>query len=148
VFYSCNGPVVIAARRAARKTGLKISTHKKGELSHTQVLELFRTSIMYVGHSLSDGISTSMLEAMAMGAIPIQTRTSCADEWVLDGGTGFLIVPNDTRSLKEAVIAIAHSSFDSEHARLENYKVIESRYDPAKLSAIALTYYENFRGQK
>jgi glycosyltransferase involved in cell wall biosynthesis len=49
-----------------------------------------------VGHSLSEGISTSMLEAMAMGAIPIQTCTSCADEWIINGEAGFLVEPNDT----------------------------------------------------
>jgi len=146
VFYSCNKPVLAVARRVERETGLKITTHKKGALSHAQVLDLFRTSLIYVGHSLSDGISTSMLEAMAMGAIPIQTCTSCANEWVLDGKTGFLVEPNDTESIKAAVISVLESNFDSDRARSENYKVVESRYDPDMLSAIAFTYYENLKG--
>jgi len=148
VLYSCNKPVLSAARRVSRETGLRITTYKKGALSHAEVLGLFRTSLIYVGHSLSDGISTSMLEAMAMGAIPIQTCTSCADEWVLNGETGYLVEPNDTASIKAAVISILESNFDSNHARSENYKVIESRYDPIKLRAIASTYYENFRGPR
>jgi glycosyltransferase involved in cell wall biosynthesis len=146
VFYSCNKPVLAAARKVERETGLKITTYKKGALSHAQVLALFRTSLIYVGHSLSDGISTSMLEAMAMGAIPIQTCTSCADEWVLEGETGFLVEPNDTEAIKAAIISVLKSNFDSHHARGENYKVIESRYDPIQLGAIAANYYENFRG--
>jgi glycosyltransferase involved in cell wall biosynthesis len=145
VLYSCNKPVFAAAKKVSRETGLKIETFKKGALSHPEVLELFRTSLIYVGHSLSDGISTSMLEAMAMGAIPIQTSTSCADEWVLDGETGFLVEPNDAESIKAAVISVVNSSFDSDSARLKSYQVIESRYDPMKLSALASTYYENFR---
>ena len=146
VFYSCNRPVLAAARRVERETGLKITTHNKGALTHAQVLDLFRTSLIYVGHSLSDGISTSMLEAMAMGAIPIQTCTSCADEWVIDGETGFLVEPNDTESINAAVVSVLESNFDSDHARSENYKVVESRYNPDMLSAIAFTYYENFKG--
>ena len=130
----------------SRETGLGITAHKKGALGHAEVLGLFRTSLIYVGHSLSDGISTSMLEAMAMGAIPIQTCTSCADEWVIDGETGFLVEPNDTESIKTAVISILKSNFDSDRARSENHKVIETRYDPVKLGAIAVTYYEDFGG--
>ena len=45
--------------------------------------------------SVTDGISTSMLEAMAMGAFPIQSNTACADEWFTDGVGGFLVDPND-----------------------------------------------------
>ena len=146
VFYSCNKPALAVARRVERETGMKITTHNRGTLSHAQVLNLFRTSLIYVGHSLSDGISTSMLEAMAMGAIPIQACTSCADEWVLDGKTGVLVEPNDTESINAAVISVVESNFDSDRARSENYKVVESRYNPDMLSAIACTYYENFRG--
>jgi len=125
---------------------MKITTHNRGTLSHAQVLDLFRTSLIYVGHSLSDGISNSVLEAMSMGAIPIQTCTSCADEWFLDGKTGFLVEPNDSESINAAVISVLESNFDSDRARSENYKVVESRYNPDMLSAIACICYENFRG--
>lgn len=100
VFYSCNNLVLAAAGQVSRATGLKIKTYKQGQLSNTQILGLFRTSIIYVGYSLSDGILTSRLEAMAIGAIPIQTCTYCADEWVLDGETRFLTAPNETESIK------------------------------------------------
>jgi glycosyltransferase involved in cell wall biosynthesis len=145
VLYSCNRPVIRAAKRAAKNSNIRITTFKKGALSHGQVLELFETSLVYIGHSLSDGISTSMLEAMAMGAVPIQTDTSCADEWIVDKQTGFLIRPYDTDLLSSALLAIVSSEFDSDYARKENYKVIEERYDPQKLGHIAAKYYEWFR---
>jgi glycosyltransferase involved in cell wall biosynthesis len=55
------------------------------------MLDLFASSRIYVGISLSDGISTSLLEAMAMGAFPIQTSTACVDEWFADGVSGYRI---------------------------------------------------------
>lgn len=39
---------------------------------------------------MSDGISTTLLEAMSRGTFPIQTSTSCAEEW-LDHGCGYLV---------------------------------------------------------
>jgi len=143
-FYSCNRPVIGAAKRAAKETGLSITTHKKGALSHQQVLSLFRQSEIYIGHSMSDGISTSMLEAMAMGAIPIQTCTSCADEWVIEGDTGFLVEPNDKAQLAKSIKRALSKDFNTEHARKQNYATIESRYSPKTLSAIAQGYYEGF----
>lgn len=145
VLYSCNRSVIRAAKRAAKSSNITIATFKKGALSHGQVLELFETSLVYIGHSLSDGISTSMLEAMAMGAIPIQTDTSCADEWIVDKQTGFLIRPYETDLLSSALLAIVSSEFDSDYARKENYKVIGARYDPQELGQIAVKYYERFR---
>ena len=145
VLYSCNRPVIRAAKRAAKSSNITITTFKKGALSHAQVLKIFETSLVYIGHSLSDGISTSMLEAMAMGAIPIQTDTSCADEWIVDKQTGFLIRPYETDLLSSALLAIVSSEFDSDYARKENYKVIGARYDPQELGQIAAKYYERFR---
>lgn len=142
VLYSCNSPVIQAAKRISKSTGIKITTHKKGALSHSQVMGLFKSSLVYVGHSLSDGISTSMVEAMAMGAIPVQTNTSCAHEWVVDSKTGFLFTPNDLDALRSAVLDIIEGRFDSDTARAENYAVIDSRYNPAKLSLIAAGYYD------
>ena len=45
----------------------------------------FQKSRIYIGCSISDGISTSFLEALANGAFPIQTNTSCANEWISKG---------------------------------------------------------------
>lgn len=143
VIYSCDRGVARAAARISKEKNIVITTHGPAKLSHDQILSIFRSSIMYVGHSLSDGISTSMLEAMAMGAIPIQTNTSCAEEWMTDGKTGFLITPQDSNALKAAVKSILSGEFDVESARRKNYEVVDDRYDPVKLQAVARTYYDN-----
>ena len=86
VVYSANVGVLRTARKVASTTGLQIKVHRKGSLTHTEMLDLFAKSKIYVGISESDGISTSLLESMAMGAIPVQTSTSCCDEWFQDSG--------------------------------------------------------------
>jgi len=65
-------------------TGLNIPARAKFLISHEQMLKLFAKSKIHVALSESDGISTSMLEAMAMGAITVQTSTACCDERVKD----------------------------------------------------------------
>jgi len=84
VVYSANRSVLKLAKQVSRKAGVEIKAFGKWAMSHTQVLEMFAKSSIYVGLSENDGIGTSMLEAMAMGAIPVQTSTACCDEWFGD----------------------------------------------------------------
>jgi glycosyltransferase involved in cell wall biosynthesis len=85
-----------------------------------------------------------MLEAMSMGAIPIQTNSSCAEEWITDQKTGLLVTPNDVEAITAAILKVVRGQFDVNRARLENYDVIDKRYNPRKLSIIATGYYEKF----
>ena len=91
VFYSCNAKTIRLVKKLKRKTGLNIEWHGKGELAHTEILDLFASARIYVGISLSDGVSTSMLEAMAMGAFPIQTSTACVDDWFVSPTHGVAV---------------------------------------------------------
>jgi hypothetical protein len=57
----------------------------RNPISHQEVLDALGRSLLYFGFSKSDGISTTFLEALIMGAYPIQTNTSCANEWISQG---------------------------------------------------------------
>jgi trehalose-6-phosphate synthase len=52
---------------------VETSPFGKGKLNHHQVPELFASARIYVVLSLSDGISTSLLEFMAIRVIRVQT---------------------------------------------------------------------------
>ena len=103
VVYSANLKTQRIARSLARRLGLDITVHAKRALSHQQMLELFASARAYLGISLSDGISTSLLEAMVAGAYPIQTNTSCADEWIVDGSTGSIVDAADIEGIAAAL---------------------------------------------
>jgi hypothetical protein len=61
------------------------------KLSHPALLEKFRSAQIYIGLSRSDGISTSFLEALNSGTYPIQSNTSCAQEWVKKGAVASIV---------------------------------------------------------
>jgi glycosyltransferase involved in cell wall biosynthesis len=138
VVYSANRSVIKLARQVAMETGLDITAHAKGSLSHQQVLELFAESKIYVGLSESDGISTSMLEAMAMGAIPVQTSTACCDEWFKDSGVA--VGEITVQSVKTAIQQGLVLAEDPENAKT-NRKTIELKANAEDVQKIALTFY-------
>jgi glycosyltransferase involved in cell wall biosynthesis len=76
--FSCNQVTLKAAKRLEAKTGLKVTAFGKGALKNDQVHQLLSESIVLVSLSKSDGVPASMLEAMANGAVPIQSDTSAA----------------------------------------------------------------------
>jgi glycosyltransferase involved in cell wall biosynthesis len=93
-------------------------------VNNTELLRYFSQSIIYIGLGVSDGISISALEAMACGAIPIQTNTSCCHEWIKDGISGF-IIPLDAEALKVAIKSILNNKIEVENAAMINLKTIE-----------------------
>lgn len=139
VVYSSNRRTIAEALKVRREAGLDISTYKIGELSHSEMLALFAKAKIYIGLSESDGISTSLLEAMAMGAIPVQTSTSCCEEWFKQ--TGVSVHSIDIGSVQRAIrkgLALANDAHNAE----TNRGVIRQRAKASNVSAIASTFYD------
>lgn len=140
--FSCNRKTVVAAKKLRRASGLSIEIHKKHQLSHDQVLSLMRRSRAYIGLSKSDGISTSMIESMSQGAIPIQSNTSCASEWLRNGQDGFLVNHDDWESVAAHLLMVLEDDAFTLSAQSKNLETIKQKYDSARLSEIAVSYYE------
>jgi hypothetical protein len=139
IVYSANRSVLRLAKQISKQTGLEIKAFGKGAMSHKQVLEMFAKSKIYVGLSESDGISTSMLEAMAMGAIPVQTSTACCDEWFGDSGVAVheITVPAVKNAIRDG-LKLAENPANAE----KNLETIKSRASAEMVKKVALTFYD------
>ena len=104
VFYSCNAKTLRAIRKMARESGIRVTAYPKKKLSHDQMMEMFGKALIYVGVSLSDGISTSMLEALAMGAYPVQTNTACTAEWFSQKAQGLELQETSPQSIANSIL--------------------------------------------
>lgn len=63
-----------------------------GNLSHLKVMQLMGEAYLYIGNSLSDGTPNTLLEAIVMGAFPVQSNPGGATaETIEEGKNGFLI---------------------------------------------------------
>ena len=140
VFYSCNRKTIRLVKKLKRKTGLNIEWHGKGELAHTEMLDLFASARIYVGISLSDGISTSLLEAMAMGAFPIQTSTACVDDWYSNGRGGAQI---ETITTKRVATALSQAlQIRDTFALAENLATVRMTCTAMRISKLSRAFYD------
>jgi glycosyltransferase involved in cell wall biosynthesis len=74
-----------------------------GHLSHGRVVDAVAQSAFFFSLTTSDGMSLSLLEAMAVGSIPIVSDIPPNREWVRDGENGFLIDLTDVESAKRQI---------------------------------------------
>jgi hypothetical protein len=140
IVYSANRKTIHTVKRIQENTNLKIRAIPKKKLTHSEMLNMFGKARIYVGVSLSDGISTSLLEAMAMGAFPIQTNTSCGDEWIEDGTTGKLIEPNQMEVIKSLRLALTEDSL-IDQASVINRQKIETNCNEERIKLKSLKFY-------
>jgi len=103
VVYSADPKARRISRKLATRHSLEVALHKRGSLTHDEVINLFSQARIYLGISLSDGLPNSLQEAMVLGAFPIQTNTSSADEWIVDGKSGFIVDPHNLTSIVSAL---------------------------------------------
>lgn len=114
-----------------------------GHVSHDHMLRMFARARIYLGVSISDAISTSLLEAMAGGAFPIQTSTSCCNEWVEDGVTGYIVPVDDVASISARLCdAVLNDTLVDNAAEL-NWLTVQKRLDKELLRQKALGFYED-----
>ena len=107
--------------------GLSDNVDFVGAVPPDGVAEYLRASKIYLSMSLSDGASTSLLEAMACGAFPIVSDIPANREWIVNGENGFLVPPLDTKKLARCVMEAFNNPNLMEIAAKKNFKLIGSK---------------------
>ena len=100
--------------------------------SHAEAIARLARARISVGLGISDGISTTLLESMAVGTFPIKGTSSCACEWIESGRTGMIVSPHDTRAMAEALVQAARDNALVDAAAFVNRATVEQRWDAAR----------------
>ena len=139
--YSVTDDLVVMAEKLKAGFPTRVDySDRRTPLSRSEMAELFLKSRVYVGASRSDGISTSFLEALIAGCYPVQTKTSCANEWVNIGATATL-VDMDVKQISDAIENALHDGSLVDHAQENNRRVAESHLSSDVIRPVALTFY-------
>ncbi|MCL2157501.1 MAG: glycosyltransferase, partial [Methanobrevibacter sp.] len=111
--------------------------------SHSEMLKLQGSARLHIGLSISDGIPSSVLEAMAMGSFPIQSWTAATDEWIKDGENGFLVSPEDPCNVAEAMVKALTNDKLVDNAAKINWKIVKTRLNYNDLKQKAINSYRS-----
>ena len=112
----------------------------RNSMSSSQIAAEYQKSRVYIGASRSDGISTSFLEAMNYGAFPIQTNTSCAQDWIGKGCVGRVVEPN--REVIFNALNDVYNDVDVITTAAEtNLNVLKKYTDTSLLKEVSKSFY-------
>jgi glycosyltransferase involved in cell wall biosynthesis len=106
------------------------------------MLRLYGYARIYLGLSISDAISQSMLEAIVMGAFPIQSCTACTDEWIVDGENGLVVPPEDPQIVAAALRRALTDDALVDGAADHNSRLAADRLDAKFIQPKAVALYE------
>jgi glycosyltransferase involved in cell wall biosynthesis len=137
-------PSVASEAEKLRKRGINVTVLPT--MSHAAVMALYGQARVSLALSAADGLSTSTLEAVAMGAFPVQSRTSCLGEWVDDGKTGFLVEAEDPELAAEALRRALTDDALVDTAAERNAAVVRARLDESVLRPRAVELYRTAVG--
>lgn len=70
------------------------------------VLQLSKSADLFVTSSITEGLGSAVLDAMAMGLAVVATRAGGIGEAVVHGQTGLLVRPADSGAMTEAIVSL------------------------------------------
>ncbi len=112
----------------------------RNPMSGDQIAAEYQQSRVYIGASKSDGISTSFLEAMNYGAFPIQTNTSCAQDWINKGCVGRVVEP-EREALFSALSEVYENIEEIRTAASTNLEILKKNTDSSILNKVSKSFY-------
>lgn len=98
------GRAAARLRAMSRRLGISARVHFAGE--QPDVAPYLSQMDVYVQPSVAEGMSNSILEAMAAGLPVVATAVGGTPEIVVDGETGLLIPPRDPAALATAILRL------------------------------------------
>ena len=120
-------PQAIAAADELLPAGARDAVVFQGGASEAELMTGLSAASFYVSASLSDGTSTSLLEALAAGLFPILSDIPANREWVTHGKNGLLFQPRDPQSLADCIRTALRDEPWMEEARVTNRHLVEER---------------------
>jgi glycosyltransferase involved in cell wall biosynthesis len=141
VLYSSNEITQNAATHIAVRTGLKFAI--LADVDQLRMLSENASARINLCVNMSDGVPNAMLEAMMMGAFPIQSDTSMAAEWIEDSRTGMIVPPEDPEIIERAVRRALQDDRMVDSAMEANRKKIAEELEYSKVRSRVIDFYKN-----
>jgi glycosyltransferase involved in cell wall biosynthesis len=94
-----------------------------------QLMDYFDHARVYIGLSICDGLSTSMVEAMAHGVFPIQSRNSAAPDFLVHGLSGGIVDPWDIREISSLLKKALTDDAMVNNAAKMNHEALLRKYN-------------------
>ncbi len=128
-----DGPCMADLRRTAAELGLNGCVTFHGQVR--DVPALLARAGLFVLSSRTEGVSLTLLEAMASGLAVVATRVGGNPEVVADGETGLLVPPGDPAALAAAILHLRRQAWERRRMEQAGRSRVERCFDVRRMTA-------------
>ena len=113
--------------RLAQELRVKKFVHFAGTVPRGNLLRYVKDCDIYASTSVTDGTSSSLVEAMSLGIPVVVTSIAGNVEWVADGVNGLMFNKGDSQALARAIVRLVVNRLESECMARRARKEIDER---------------------
>jgi sugar transferase (PEP-CTERM/EpsH1 system associated) len=139
-----NGPLFAALQQKAESLGVADLVWMPGD--RRDVPELLRMMDIFLLPSLAEGISNTVLEAMASRLPVIATRTGGTPELVDDGSNGLLVPVGDAKALAKSIAKMCVDPAMIKAMGVRGYEKVRMQFDWTRTVEEYLSVYDDVLG--
>ena len=140
VVFSAANEVKARAERLGKEIGIEVTILPQSPSD--EIIKLMGRARIAIGIGLTDGTPISMLEAMIMGAFPIQADTVSTAEWIRHGENGFVVVAEETETIAGALQQALSDDNLVERAAKLNTIIANQRLDQEAIRPSVIEMYK------
>lgn len=123
------GPLRNRLRRMIHTLQLDKDFLLPGFIDFGVLVQYYQRATVYVQPSYSEGLATSLLEAMACGSAIVATNIAANAELIKDGYSGLLVPPREPQKLAEATLKLLADKELRKRLGQNARKHVEDNYD-------------------
>lgn len=125
---------------------LHLSQHVVLAGFRADVLAVLKGLDLFVMSSVTEGLGTSLLDAMAASRAIVATRAGGIPEVVVDGETGLLVPPRDPRALAQAILDLLRDEPKRRRFADAGFARVRQRFSVDRMIEETLRVYEAMAG--
>ena len=123
-------------------TWVRLSSFSANERTHEEMLAAHGRSRCSVALNMSDGMSSSFIEAAACGSYPVHSDTGCGHEAITGGRGATYVSPTDPEEVGRAIRRALTDDDLVDTAATSNYRVAAEFFDAARIRTRILDAYD------
>jgi hypothetical protein len=135
-------PAVIEKVKSMQGSG-KLNIRILYRSAYKVILESFGQARIALGINQTDGVPNAMLEAMTMGAFPIQSDTESTVEWITHETNGLLVDPEDPSDIERALRKAIGDDALVDRAAEINFQMVSQKIDIAVVKPRVIQMYKS-----
>jgi glycosyltransferase involved in cell wall biosynthesis len=139
-------PSVEAAAKALIADGMDITIYPNSmSLPYDQWLKLLGSARILIAVTASDGLPSTLIEAMSLGVFPIHSGLEIVCEWINNGQNGLLVPPEDVQAVAQALHTALENDAFVDQAAEYNLEMIATKLSDAVVRPQVIDLYKSLR---